>query len=133
MKKIIDFNNFAEGGPAEKFNIEMQKVLENIADPNTDPKKVRKVTMVVSLKPNEHRSLSEVSVEVKSTFAPSKPIGTSIIIDTDSNGKVTGAELKSGIPGQMYVDDNGEVRDDKGEKHEVEKPKATDSKVVNFK
>lgn len=134
MKKIIDFNNFAQGGPAEKFNIELQKVLENIADPNTDAKKVRKVSMVVSLKPNEHRNLADVSVEIKSTIVPSQPIGTSLIIDTDTDGKATGAELKSGMPGQMYMDDNGEALDDRGRKvEETSKPKATDTKVVNFK
>ncbi|MEZ7173612.1 replication terminator protein [Sporosarcina sp. OR05] len=133
MSMIIDLNNFASGAVAEKFNIELQKVLENIADPNTDSKKARKVTLVVTLKPNDKRNLANVSVEAKSSIAPPQPIGADLLIDMDKNGRVTGAELKSGIPGQMYVDDNGEVLDDKGRMAEEEKPKATDGKVVNFK
>lgn len=133
MKKIIDLNGFANGAVSEKFNNEMQRVLDNIADPNTDFKKARKVTLVVTLKANENRNLANVSVEAKSIIAPPQPIGTELLIDMDANGKVTGAELKSGIPGQMYVDDNGEVLDDRGQKtEETKKPIATD-KVVNFK
>lgn len=133
MKQIIDLNGFANGAVSEKFNNEMQRVLDNIADPNTDFKKARKVTLVVTLKANENRNLANVSVEAKSTIAPPQPIGTELLIDMDANGKVTGAELKSGIPGQMYVDDNGELLDDRGQKtEETKKPKATD-KVVNFK
>lgn len=133
MKQIIDLNGFANGAVSEKFNNEMQRVLDNIADPNTDFKKARKVTLVVTLKANENRNLANVSVEAKSTIAPPQPIGTELLIDMDANGKVTGAELKSGIPGQMYVDDNGEVLDDRGQKtEETKKLKATD-KVVNFK
>lgn len=128
MKKIIDLNGFAGGAVSEKFNNELQKVLENIADPNTDFKKARKVTLVVTLKANENRTLANVSVEAKSTIAPPQPIGTELLIDMDKDGRVTGAELKSGIPGQMYVNDDGEVLDDKGQK-----PKAVDNKVVGFK
>lgn len=128
MKKIVDLNEFAGGAVSEKFNIELQKVLENISDPNTDFKKARKVTLVVTLKSNENRNLANVSVEAKSSIAPPQPIGTELLIDTDKDGRITGAELKSGIPGQMYVSEDGEVLDDKGLK-----PKAVDSKVVGFK
>ncbi|HJF32798.1 MAG TPA: replication terminator protein [Sporosarcina psychrophila] len=115
MRQIIDLNNFADGGVAEKVNIELQKILENIADPNTDPKKTRKVTVSITLKANDKRNLVDVSVEARSTIAPPKSIETALIIDRDTDGSVTGAELKSGVPGQMYVDNHGEVLDDKGQ------------------
>lgn len=34
---IIDLNKLAEGAALEAVNREMQRVMENIADPNTDP------------------------------------------------------------------------------------------------
>jgi hypothetical protein len=37
-------------------------------------------------------------------------------MDYDSNGKVTGAELKSGVKGQTFLDPEGDVADDKGNK-----------------
>ncbi|MEK4715361.1 replication terminator protein [Sporosarcina sp. FSL K6-5500] len=132
MKNIVDLNSFANGALAEKVNIELLKVLENIADPNTDPKKSRKVTVNITLKSNENRSLADVQIEAKCTIAPAKAIETAMIIDFGTDGKVTGAELKSGAPGQMYVDGNGEILDDRGEKPEEESSKSSD-KVVAFK
>lgn len=132
-EKIIDLNKFAGGGVSEKFNNEMQRVLDNIADPNTDFKKTRKVTLTVTIKPNANRNLADIKVEAKSTIAPPQPIGTEMLIGIGTDGKVTGKELMSGAEGQSYFDDKGAVRNDVGEEIKEEKPKVSDSKVVNFK
>jgi hypothetical protein len=116
MPNIVDLNTFANGAMAERFNQELQKVLDNVTDPNTDPKKVRKVTMIVSISSDDNRELSDVSVQVKSTLVPSKNIEAKILMDYDSRGKVTGAELKSGAKGQTYIDPDGGVSDDVGNK-----------------
>lgn len=131
MKKIIDLNTFAGGALAEKVNIEMQKALENIADPNTDHKKARKVTVSITLKANERRNLANVIVDTKSTLVPAVGVESELIIDFTSEGKITGAELKSGIPGQAYMNDDGELLDDKGKPLPAEEPKS--QKVVQFK
>ncbi|MGD6993968.1 replication terminator protein [Sutcliffiella horikoshii] len=116
MSNIIDLNNFAEGALAERFNEELQKVLENIADPNTDVKKVRKLTLTVSLRADEKRDVVFTSVLAKSSLAPAKEIEAKLLMDLDGRGKITGAELKSGIKGQTYITDEGEVESDRGEK-----------------
>lgn len=109
-------------------------MLDNIADPNTDFKKARKVTLTVTLKPNENRNLADIKVEAKSTIAPPQPIGTEMLIGIGNDGKVTGKELMSGKEGQSYFDDKGDVRDDVGEKIEEEKTRKSKSgKVVGFK
>lgn len=120
MSEIIDLSSFADGAVAERFNQELKKLLENIADPNTDPKKARKLTLTVTLKADEKRDLATVNVVAKSTLAPAKDIETKIIMDYDNEGKVIGAELKSGAKGQTFITEDGEVVDDKG-------------KVINFK
>lgn len=132
-EKIIDLNKFAGGAVSEKFNNEMQRVLDNIADPNTDFKKARKVTLTVTIKPNAKRNLADIKVEAKSTIAPPQPIGTEMLIGIGTDGEVTGKELMSGVEGQSYFDDKGAVRNDVGEEIKEEKPKVSDSKVVNFK
>ena len=96
MKPIIDLNTFASGALAEKVNIELQKALDNIADPNTDHKKARKVTVSITLKANEKRNLANVIVDTKSTLVPAVGVETELIIDYTPDGKITGAELKSG-------------------------------------
>ncbi|PUB12599.1 replication terminator protein [Paenisporosarcina sp. OV554] len=131
MKKIIDLNTFAGGALAEKVNIEMQKALENIADPNTDHKKARKVTVSITLKANERRNLANVIVDTKSTLVPAVGVESELIIDFTPEGDITGAELKSGIPGQAFISDDGEILDDKGKPLPAEKPK--NQKIVQFK
>jgi hypothetical protein len=122
LTKIIDLNLFADGALAERANIELQKILENIADPNTDAKVKRKLTMTITLAADDKRDVVLTNVVAKSTLAPAKHIEAKLIMDLDSNGNITGAELKSGIKGQTYVNvDTGEILDDIG------------SKVVNFK
>lgn len=129
--QMINLESFAGGALAEKLNIELAKVLTNIADPNTDHKKARKVQMTMTLKANEQRGLATVMVDVKSTLAPSKGVETQMMIDFDGKGNVVGAELKSGIPGQTYFDGQ-DVKTDIGEP--VEKVEAEkSSKVVNFR
>jgi uncharacterized protein YuzE len=116
MPNIVDLNSFANGAMAERFNQELQKVLDNIVDPNTDPKKARKVTLTVTINSNENRELANVSVKADSKLLPAKNIETQLLMDYDSKGKVTGAELKSGSKGQTYIDPEGDVSDDKGNK-----------------
>ncbi|MDQ0340246.1 uncharacterized protein YuzE [Caldalkalibacillus uzonensis] len=116
MKNMIDLSNFANGAVAERFNQELAKVLENIADPNTDPKKARKLQLTLTIKADENRDIANVSIQTKTTLVPAKDIETKIIMDTDGEGNVVGAELKSGMKGQMYIDDEGDIADDRGQK-----------------
>lgn len=112
---IVDLNEFADGAVMERFNIELQKVLENIADPNTDPKKARKLNITVTLKADGKRDIATVGIQAKTTLAPAKDIETKIVIDQDQAGKIIGKELRSGIKGQTYFDEDG-VYEDTGEK-----------------
>lgn len=113
---MIKLNEFAGGAVAERFNIELQKVLENITDPNTDPKKPRKLQLTLTVKADENRDIASVSIQTKTSLVPAKDIETKIIMDYDASGKVVGDELKSGAKGQMFIDDDGDLADDKGNK-----------------
>jgi hypothetical protein len=111
----VDLNDFANGALAERFNYELQKLLENIADPNTDFKVKRKMDIKLTLETNEERELASVNIQVKSTPAPRKNIGSAIMLDRDETGKTVGAELKSGIKGQTYWDaEDGDLKSDTG-------------------
>lgn len=119
---IIDLNTFAEGALAERVNVELQKILENIADPNTDANKVRSLTVKLTFKADDKRDVIKSTVVAKSTLAPARDIESKLIMDLDNYGNITGAELKSGIKGQTFVDvETGEVLDDRG------------SKIINLK
>lgn len=132
MSKNIDLSTLADGAVAERLNIEMQKVLDNVTDPNTDAVKARKITLTLTVKPNENRKSADIKVSAKTTLAPAKEVASLFIIDTDSAGKVTGAELKSGIPGQTYIDPDGDIATDVGEKvNDLEKKR--EKKALGFK
>lgn len=112
----IKLESLADGSISERFKQELDKVLANIADPNTTAKTVRKITVSLSIKPNENRETAEVSIQATSTLAPAKEVMTTFIMDRDNDGKVVGAELRSGQRGQTYLDDDGDLADDTGNK-----------------
>lgn len=109
----LNFAEMAQGAFIEQFDHELTKVLENIADPNTDPKKARKITLTATLKTDEERELVSFDVQSKSTLVPHKSLTTKIILDRNGDGSVVGAELLSGQKGQMFFDEEG-LKDDRG-------------------
>ncbi|MBM7585822.1 hypothetical protein JOC86_002364 [Bacillus pakistanensis] len=115
MTQIVDLNEFADGAVAERFNLELQKVLENFADLNTDPTAKRKINLVITLAGDEARDVILANVQAKTSLAPAKKLEAKIIMDLDDKGKVTGKELKSGVKGQTRVDlETGEIQEDTG-------------------
>jgi len=124
-KRLINFDlsTMANGGVQEKFVQELKKVTENILDPNTDAKKKRTVTITLTYQPNENRDAVSVYSEVKSKLVPQDGVSTTLLVGRNTDtGSIEANELKSGVKGQTYFDDNGDVRTDTGEKVEdVEK------------
>lgn len=123
MEKIFDLEKFAGGALAEKFNIGLQEVLENIADPNTDPKKKRKLTLELSFEPDEERELSMVDIVVKTKLQPNMPVATKIIIDKDGEGGIVASEYKNQLKGQQHMkvdEETGEILQDDKEDVDIE-------------
>ncbi|MFX4306085.1 replication terminator protein [Exiguobacterium sp. A1_3_1] len=110
----INLNEFAEGAFAERVNNALREVYANIADLNTDPTKKRKVTISMTLSADEQRDLAMVDISVKTTLTPARAIGSKIIIDVDGEGNAVGQELKSSMPGQMMITENGDIANDVG-------------------
>ncbi|GAA5416223.1 hypothetical protein Pryu01_01255 [Paraliobacillus ryukyuensis] len=116
VEPIINLNTLADGAFAERINYELKNLLQNIADPNTDAQKKRKLQVTLTLEANENRELADVNIDVKATPAPRKSIGSTLILDRDEAGYATAAELKSGIKDQTYFDpESYEVKDDRGQ------------------
>jgi hypothetical protein len=100
----IDLSNLAGGAIAERFNVELSKVLENIADPNTDPKKARTLTVKLTFKADEERDIANVSIETKTALASAKTLETKFVLDRDRLGNVVGAELRSAQKDQVVIE-----------------------------
>lgn len=98
------------GAVQEKVDRALEKVANNILDPNTDPKKKRVITLKITLKPDESDYEDvQVSADVSYTLAPELGIQTRFFVNKDlRNDKVTVMEHKKGeIRGQLDFNDIG--------------------------
>ena len=94
----------ARGAFEERGDYEMDKVIQNILDPNTKATAKRKITLTIELTPDDERRQIQVSVTAKSTLAATNPVATSLYVTGDSNGELVVAEMVPQVPGQMNMD-----------------------------
>ncbi|PEL14580.1 replication terminator protein [Bacillus wiedmannii] len=134
MEVMIDLNTFADGALAERFHQEFERVMENMADLNTDPKKARKIVLTLSFAGDKKRDVWNCQVQATSKLAPTEAVESKILLDMDKNGNLVGQELASGIQGQFYMDLQGDVKTDVGqsveEVEEVEQNQAVENQAV---
>ena len=104
--KHINIEQFSNGELTQQINPEMEAVARNIADPNTEAKTARKITVTITLKPNEQRDFITTSITTKSTLAPTLGAVTALGIRKDlKTGEVEVGEIGNQIPGQMSITD----------------------------
>ena len=96
MPREIDLSKLADGAVQERFDIELQKVFDNILDPNTDTKKKRKLQLTLTFETNEDRDITEVTIDAKTTLAPAAGIYTKFWMDRDSKGNAAASEIAQG-------------------------------------
>lgn len=101
---LINFATLAGGAVEEKLQYALSEVADNIADPNTDPKKARKITMTLTVKPNEQRTIANVEIDVKTSLAAPIGISTTLMIDRDEKGKAVVSEIYGNDPNQGILD-----------------------------
>ena len=104
--KHMDMEKYANGAFTSQINRELEKVTENIQDPNTDATAKRRITVVIEFKPNEARNFVTTGVHAKSTLAPALGAVTALNMGKDlKTGEVEAVEIGNQIPGQMSIDD----------------------------
>ena len=70
--------SMARGAFEERVDYEMDKVIQNILDPNTKATAKRKITLTIELTPDDERRTIGVSVTAKSTLAATNPVATAL-------------------------------------------------------
>lgn len=104
--KHINIEQFSNGELTQQINREMEAVARNIADPNTEAKTARKITVTITMKPNEQRDFITTSITTKSTLAPTLGAVTALGIRKDlKSGEIEVGEIGNQIPGQMSMAD----------------------------
>jgi len=76
--KEVSLVTLGGGAAVEKFDFELERVLENIQDINCDATAVREVTVKVKIKPDRNREVGSVSVQATAKLAPELPHETPV-------------------------------------------------------
>lgn len=69
----VELTKLGNGGAEDLFNHQLQNVLENIKDVNTDPKAKRSILMKIEIIPSEDRNHGAVNIHCTSKLAGKKP------------------------------------------------------------
>lgn len=75
---LLNIGNICEGAVPERFTHEMEQILRNIADPNTDPEATRTLTLEFKIKPSPDRKAAIVSLILKSKVPGATAVSGSI-------------------------------------------------------
>ncbi len=102
MKKV-SLEEIMGGGLQEQFTKSFEKVIENLADPNTAFKPCRKITIELKFTQNEARDDVSCAVSVKEKLEAQAPMSTAFMI---------GKNLKTG---EMYAEEYGRHNHLKGQ------------------
>ena len=78
--ETLNLENICNGGVPEVFERELSQVLENIADVNTDPEEVRKITFEFAFEPFKDRSGAMVRFRCKSKIAPVEEVAGQMFV-----------------------------------------------------
>lgn len=87
------------GAAVEMFDAELQRVLDNIMDPNTTHA-VREVTLKVKIKPDNDRGVGAVEIAVSAKLAAAVPATSRFYLGKD-RGKAVAFEYN---PAQLKLD-----------------------------
>lgn len=121
-KKSIDLplSKLANGAIQEKLDYELNKIFNNIHDPNTKATNQRSVTIKLDFVPDENREVVKVESNFSTKLANIEGTATTVLTGKNlETGKIEAQELKSNIPGQTYFDDDGQAKTDVGEPVDV--------------
>lgn len=83
----LSLDTLAGGAAVEKFNAELERVLQNITDINTTEGE-RSITLKAKIKPDADRSICRVQIQVTSTLAPEAPFGTQMFLGREGGRTV---------------------------------------------
>ena len=88
MEQRLSLATIKGGAAIEMVDDAIQELLENIVDPNTDATTKRKVTLTLTLAPDQERESMHVKIDVRSSFAPHEAVGTIAFIAHTRDGVV---------------------------------------------
>ena len=86
--KQVTLSNLADGAADELFIDALAKVMDNIADPNTDHKAKRAITLQFTITADEERRVGDISVACSTKLAGVRGIKVGVYFGTENGLKV---------------------------------------------
>lgn len=82
--EMVTLENIGGGAASEMFQACLEKIIENIVNPNTKPDAVRSITLKMKVKPGKKdRSLCTVELACDEKLAPVMPFETAMFVGMD--------------------------------------------------
>lgn len=103
-RQIKKLDELMDGALTERFNQELDAVMRNVADPNTDPKAKRQIKIIIDVMPNERRDAASFKTHIESKIAPKAAISNVVLLHVNDDGSITATEVTNQVPGQMAMD-----------------------------
>lgn len=75
---VVTLETIGHGAALELFNKELRNVLDNIADPNTEPKGKRKISLEITFAPTVNRDMGQVLIDCKAKLMPHRGEATTV-------------------------------------------------------
>jgi len=102
-EECLAITTLGGGAVLHKAQIELNKILDNILDPNTVLSK-RTLNIKVGFKPNQDRDMVDIDIDCSCTLAKDEPITSKAMIGKDIRGNAEAHEIVR--QEQMEFDDN---------------------------
>jgi len=78
-----NIETIGDGKAIQAVNYELERVIENCKDPNTEATGVRTVTLKIKVKPSQDRQRADVSIQATSQLAPDAPSTDQMVLARD--------------------------------------------------
>lgn len=101
MSKVT-LATIGKGAASELFDVELQRALENIDDPNRPAKEKREINIKITLLPNEQRDFCSTEISVSSKLPPIKGAATATAWILQRDGKKHVALEPKGKQGSLF-------------------------------
>lgn len=105
-RPIDGLDELMDGGVRERFKAELEKVWDNVYDPNTDPEKAREIILRVKITPSAQRDAAKFKVDITSKLAPMESLQQTVLLTLTGNGQIIATERTAQVPGQIDIDGN---------------------------
>lgn len=98
MEEIVTLASVANGAALELFDHELRRVISNIADVNTSPKKKREIHIKLVIQPSEDRGIGYINLEVTAKLAGVKPVESTMYFGK-KDGRFVAVQANPAQPG----------------------------------